>query len=146
MNPVKDAKWLQKLQDLYSATGGFSVENLAYFYCADAVFIDPVHEVKGLHAMQSYFNCAYANLDACHFEFTHHAQSDGQLFIAWEMTFRHPKLKSGQAIRVPGTSHLQLSGEKIIYHRDHYDIGCMLYDNIPILGSLTAWIKRKLVP
>jgi hypothetical protein len=141
-----DQAWLEKLEMLYSTTGDFSVNNLASFYCEDAAFIDPVHETHGLQAMEAYFNRAYANLTSCRFTFTEHAQNQHHIFIAWEMKFQHPKLKGGKTISVPGTSHLQLRGDRIAYHRDHYDVGCMLYDNIPVLSAITAWLKKKLTP
>ncbi len=141
-----DAVWLANLARLYSAPCDFSVANLSRFYQQDAEFSDPVHAVKGLLAMQAYFNRAYAGLAYCRFDFTAHAQNGNSLFISWQMHFSHPRLRNGARIVVPGCSQLALQAGKIIAHRDYYDVGNLLYDNIPVLGSVTAFIKRKLLP
>lgn len=143
---VVDASWLKQLQNLYSTTGGFSRETLAALYVDDAVFIDPVHQVQGLQSMVDYFNHVYGALNSCVFSFENHAQTGSDVFISWTMVFSHPKLQNGNRITVAGSSHLKLAGKSIAFHRDYYDVGSMLYDNIPILGQVTRWIKRRLSP
>jgi limonene-1,2-epoxide hydrolase len=141
-----DAEWLDNLARLYSSPCDFSVANLSLYYRDDARFSDPVHEVIGLPAMQAYFTRAYASLTHCRFDFTGHAQNGNSLFISWQMHFSHPRLRQGVEIVVPGCSKLELQAGKIRAHRDYYDVGNLLYDNIPLLGSVTAYLKRKLVP
>ena len=49
-------------------------------------------------------------------------------------------------IAVDGCSHLQWRGDRVVFHRDYYDLGQLLYDNIPLLGRVTGWLKRRLAP
>lgn len=137
---------LQALQQLYSSPCDFSIARLAQFYSEDACFVDPVHEAKGLPAMQHYFEHAYGGLNHCQFHFAEHAQSGNVLFIRWEMEFSHPSLRGGAVITVPGCSYLQLHEGLISYHRDYYDMGRLLYEQVPILGQLTRWLKQRLAP
>lgn len=141
-----DSEWLAGLARLYSSPCHFSPDRLASYYDADALFTDPVHEVRGLAAMSAYFRRAYANLDYCRFVFARHAQAGEQLFISWDMHFSHPALQHGRRITVAGCSHLQLQGRVIRTHRDYYDVGQMLYDHVPLLGRVTGWLKGRLVP
>ena len=58
------------------------------------------------------------------------------------MSFTHPKLAGGKAIIVDGATDLRFD-EKITYHRDYIDMGQMLYEHIPVLGSAIRYIKKQ---
>ena len=58
------------------------------------------------------------------------------------MHFRHPKLGS-KLIDVRGVSHLKWT-DKIDFHEDFYDMGAMLYEQVPLIGSVTQWLKQRL--
>ncbi len=59
------------------------------------------------------------------------------------MTYQHNKLNKGEVVTVSGSSHLQGKEDKVIFHRDYLDLGAMLYEQIPLFGKLTKWIKVK---
>lgn len=141
-----DSKWLAGLQTLYSSPAIFSRENLAAYYHDNAVFIDPVEKIQGIASMMHYFNHAYKNLDDCQFRFEKHSQCNEQIFIVWKMHLRHRALNNGKPLVIDGISHLELMGEKIVFHRDYYDVSSMLHDNLPLLGQVSRWLKRKLAP
>ena len=63
-------------------------------------------------------------------------------YVKWVMHFRHPRL-GNRLISVRGVSHLKY-GEKIEYHEDFYDMGAMLYEQLPVLGNVTRWLKLRL--
>jgi hypothetical protein len=42
-----------------------------------------------------------------------------------------------------GISHLRF-GEKIDYHRDYFDLGQMVYEQIPLVGRIIKTIKKRL--
>ena len=66
-------------------------------------------------------------------------------FVEWNMTVCHPKLNRAQPIIVPGATLFEINNNnKITYHRDYFDAGIMLYEQIPLLGKIIKWIKRKL--
>ena len=60
------------------------------------------------------------------------------------MNYAHPKLAGGKDIVVDGATDLMFE-EKIIYHRDYIDMGQMLYEQIPVLGSIIRYIKKKAI-
>lgn len=59
------------------------------------------------------------------------------------MHFRHPRLRGGAPISVDGCSHL-LWWDKVYQHRDYFDAGAMLYEHLPLMGGVIAWLKRRL--
>jgi len=32
----------------------------------------------------------------------------------------------------------------VIYHRDYFDMGAFVYENIPVLGSVVRYTKKRL--
>ncbi len=124
-----DASNLQQIDELYSE---------------DILFRDPLHEVRGLPALQNYFAELYGNVSQLYFDFHSHDQiGDGEGYLRWTLHYRHPSLRGGALIHVDGCSHL-LWWDKVYQHRDYFDAGALLYENLPLLGGAIAWLKRRL--
>ncbi|WP_105903298.1 nuclear transport factor 2 family protein [Vibrio gangliei] len=118
-------------------------------YADHIQFQDPLHRVEGLHQLHQYFEHLYANVISCHFEINQTFEQREQAAVYWTMHLRHPKLNHGNSIVVDGHSHLVFSQDegcaqcKIIHHRDYFDIGSMLYEQLPVVGSIVKFIKQK---
>ena len=52
-------------------------------------------------------------------------------------------LRGGAPISVDGCSHL-LWWDKVYQHRDYFDACAMLYEHLPLMGGVIAWLKRRL--
>lgn len=112
-------------------------------YHNDIHFSDPLHKVEGLSQLHNYFADLYSNVTECKFEITAEHCSGDDAFIYWIMRYSHPKLAGNKQITVNGHSHLTFSGEKIISHQDYFDVGALLYRNIPVLGSIIKLIDKR---
>ena len=115
---------------------------LGEFYADDIVFKDPVHEIRGLVPLEDYFAALCADLTDCRFEYLDQVVADDSAYLKWIMHFKHPKL-GNKLIDVRGVSHLCWQ-EKINFHEDFYDMGAMLYERVPVIGSLTRWLRLRL--
>ncbi len=137
-----------RLQQFVAFYNGLSANNLADLsdiYHPDVQFIDPVHEIHGVAALEQYFAHAYARLSSCHFLPLQQAEQGKQGFISWTMTLCHPAIGGGKAIEVEGCTALCWHADgRIIYHRDYYDLTDMVYQHIPLLGWLTTKVKQKM--
>lgn len=62
------------------------------------------------------------------------------------MTFSHPKLQQGKQRTLDGCTQLiiDIEQQRIIYHRDFFDLGAMLYEGLPVLGRVIKLIKVRL--
>lgn len=135
---------LQKFCDFYQSDfAQADLGALAAIYSEDVVFCDPAHSIEGLDALTGYFAKLAKELLSCTFDIEHVAELDGEAFVIWTMTFRHASLKHGKEISVPGASHLRCT-DKISYHRDYFDLGAMLYEQLPVLGHAIKLIKHRL--
>nr|WP_319593236.1 nuclear transport factor 2 family protein [Shewanella donghaensis] len=121
-------------------------------YSDDVVFQDPLHKVEGIQLLTLYFANLYANVDHIEFDIKEVSFNHEQASVFWEMQYSHPKLNKGDLISVEGMSQLKFSkqthsnttsAQKITSHRDYFDLGSMLYEQIPLLGSLIKMVKNK---
>lgn len=113
-------------------------------YHQNVVFEDAAHRLQGWEELQRYFEALYHNVQRCQFDIQDIQQQGSAGFITWVMALEHPKLQRGSTIYVNGVSHLKFSDGKVIYHRDYFDLGEMLYENLPLLGSVIRTIKQRL--
>ena len=100
---------------------------------------------EGLAALTRYFSSLYERLAQCSFEITSQQQSGNEAWLAWVMTFSHPRIAGGRAVRVEGATRLTFdSWGKVCLHRDYFDLGAMLYEQLPLLGPVVRAIKGRL--
>ena len=121
-----------------------NLQRLDELYTQDVFFTDPLHEVQGIGQLRRYFSELYANVSDLRFDFNGFDQvNEGEGYLRWVMSYRHPRLAGGQLIRVAGCSHL-LWRDKVYRHRDYFDAGALLYEHLPIVGRAIAWLKRRM--
>lgn len=117
---------------------------LNQIYHPNIEFQDAAHRMVGLEALQRYFAELYRNVNQCRFligEVFSHPEGG---MITWQMELSHPKLNGGKLVTVAGVSHLKFADDKVIYHRDYFDLGEMVYEHVPVLGHLVRIIKQRL--
>jgi hypothetical protein len=118
-------------------------ELLKTWYHEEIVFVDPLKQVCGISQLQSYFTAMYGQVSHCYFETKTVQEHPDSSFVSWTMTFSHPKLNKGKEINLDGCSELHWQQGKILFHRDYFDAGAMLYQHLPLIGGLIRWINNK---
>lgn len=129
----------------FASLNSDNLERLAELYHPEVQFTDPLHQVHGLAALEAYCSNLYSNLKSVRFEFSQCSPvDDEQALLCWTLYYRHPRLAGGREVSVPGVSQVWLRDAKVYRHRDHYDAGALLYEHIPLLGSVIRLLKRRL--
>ena len=121
-----------------------SIAGLDSIYDQNAVFEDPIGKVEGLNDLKRHFSKMMSNVSYCRFAITDVVANDSQAFITWTMSFAHPKLNGHKEITVTGVSEIKFD-ERIMYHRDYFDVGSMFYEQVPILKTIIQALKKRLV-
>ena len=130
---------------LYLQLDKHQLHRLPEVYADEVLFIDPAHRIEGLAALTRYFSSLYERLAQCSFEITSQQQSGNEAWLAWVMTFSHPRLRGGAPVTVEGATRLAFDEEgKVCLHRDYFDLGAMLYEQLPLLGPVVRAIKGRL--
>jgi hypothetical protein len=134
---------IQEIKDFYRVFDDYSSQQLLELYHAHVIFTDPVHTVHGIADLDSYLRGGLANVNECRFEFHDELIAPGRAALHWTMSLAHPKLNQGRVITVPGVSLLEFD-TKIAVHQDFYDLGAMVYEQVPILRAIVRSIRRKM--
>ncbi|ATG73314.1 transcriptional regulator [Zobellella denitrificans] len=129
--------------ELYRRLGPDGLAGLRQVYAEEVHFCDPAHDLHGLEALVDYFAGLFTHVGQCRFDIEQVMEQQGEAFVRWQMVFSHPRLNGGRAVQVPGVSHLRF-GERVHYHRDYFDLGALLYEQVPVLGALIRALKRRL--
>ncbi len=130
--------------ELYQKLNKHNLHLLEEVYHPEVVFEDAAHRLEGRAALYDYFQSLYANVNRCDFVIDEQQQVGDSGFLTWRMELLHPKLQNGAPVLVNGASHLKFCQGLVIYHRDYFDLGEMLYENLPLLGALIKVVKRRL--
>ncbi len=149
---------LHQVMTLYQRFDHSLLAALEHIYHPDVVFQDPLQRVQGLDDLRAYFQQMVAGLDECWFDFSEvieqplsndYPQSGEnpcqayQAVLFWTMHYRHQKLNNGRPLTLSGNSHLRYQ-ERVLYHRDYFDVGAMLYEHLPLLGFAIRKVKQRL--
>ncbi|HDX8373561.1 TPA: nuclear transport factor 2 family protein [Aeromonas dhakensis] len=136
---------LARFVALYQQLNRDELHRLPEVYANEVVFTDPAHRIEGLAALTDYFAALYQRLAYCRFAITSQLLQGRQAWLGWTMTFSHPRLRGGAPVMVEGATRLEFNeAGKVCLHRDYFDMGAMLYEQLPLIGPLVRTIKGRL--
>lgn len=134
---------LEKFCALFNELDKGNLNKLPEVYAEDIRFQDPFGDVSGLNELTHYFAGAYGNVIRCGFRFGAPVMQGGWCTIPWVMELQHKRIKGGRAVAVEGISHLEIRDGRVCYHRDYFDAGQLLYENLPVVGGVIRWVKEQ---
>ncbi|ELM3717136.1 nuclear transport factor 2 family protein [Aeromonas hydrophila] len=136
---------LARFVALYQQLSRDELHRLPEVYANEVVFTDPAHRIEGLAALTDYFAVLYQRLAYSRFVITSQQLQGRQAWLGWTMTFSHPRLRGGAPVTVEGATRLEFDeAGKVCLHRDYFDLGAMLYEQLPLIGPLVRTIKGRL--
>jgi ketosteroid isomerase-like protein len=133
----------QKFQHIFENLNKDRMHLVEEFYHTEIEFHDPIGTLKGVKKMRSYYERMYKSVTSIKFEFSHFVESGDDVVGVWKMTLVTPNLNSGEPVVVDGNSVIKFKDGKAIYHRDYFDMGVFIYENIPGLGFVVKKIKNR---
>lgn len=134
---------VEKFKALYINSSSVTRARLEEIYEPDIVFRDPVHKIEGLDTLSEYMDTMYANVQQCSFDYLDQIVSRDRAVVKWDMTFRHRRLRGGKSIVVRGVTIVEYR-ELIYSHEDIFDLGSMIYENVPVVGAQVRYLKQRL--
>ena len=135
---------LVRLVDYWQTLTPASVDALPTLYAADAYFRDPFNDVTGIEKIQHIFADMFVRLDAPKFEIIETIEESHGALLIWDFTFRIKALRPEQNRRIHGTSHIRFAPNGLVqYHRDYWDAAGELYEQLPLVGILMRFLKKR---
>ena len=130
----------QRIVALYEGLQPSDVPRLGAFYAPDAYFKDPFNEVNDLAGIQRIFAHMFTALEAPRFEVLSALCEGDACFLSWNFHVG----QGAKALCIHGSSHLQFDAQgRVVRHRDYWDAAEELYEQLPVLGALMRWLKRR---
>ncbi len=134
-------RFLETYQQLNSET----LHLLGEIYTDDIHFTDPAHELIGLDSLTACFASLYKNIITIEFSFELPVIVGEKGAVEWQMVFRHKKIAGGKQLAVDGASFIECNEQgKVCRHRDYFDLGAMVYEHIPVVGSAIRTLKKRI--
>lgn len=139
------SKRQERIEKVFNQLRADNLHILDDFYHTEIAFYDPVGELKGLDDMKAYYAGMYENVKDIRFDFSDHLVQGDVFSSFWDMTFKAEGLNGGDPITIQGISRIEFDPETnlVIYHRDYFDMGSMVYEHIPVVGAMIRYIKGK---
>ena len=135
---------LVRLVDYWQTLTPASVDALPTLYAADACFRDPFNDITGIEKIQHIFADMFVRLVAPKFEIIETIEESHGAFLIWDFTFRIKALRPEQNRRIHGTSHIRFAPNGLVqYHRDYWDAAGELYEQLPLVGILIRFLKKR---
>jgi limonene-1,2-epoxide hydrolase len=136
---------IEQFSRFYTDLASMQVSELSKIYSKDVVFIDPIAEHSGLASVELYFSKLLKNAKFCEFEihYTKPVEASGYV-VSWTMKFTSSRINKGRPVHVNGLTILEVEDGMIMFHRDYYDLGQMVYEHVPLLGRIIKKIRRSL--
>lgn len=116
------------------------------FYDEDALFRDPIVELKNRQQVKDYYTNMYNNVESITWNIPDEIRSGNDCTLVWEMTLKAKNFNGNKPVVVDGVSVIKFGGKegKAIYHRDYFDLGEFVYEGLPIVGGIIRYAKRKM--
>ncbi len=135
---------LVRLVDYWQTLTLTTVDAISTIYTEDAYFRDPFNEVTSIEKIRHIFADMYVRLDAPTFTITETIEEPHGALLIWDFTFRIKTLKPEMNRRIHGTSHIRFASDgRVQYHRDYWDAAGELYEQLPLVGSLMRFLKKR---
>ncbi|ADZ89770.1 nuclear transport factor 2 family protein [Marinomonas mediterranea] len=138
----QDIMLVERFKAFYEDVQRPQLEKISDIYTSSVRFKDPVHELQGIEFVHAYLTEMSANVEYGRFEYLDQLVSEDKAYIKWNMYFRHPKLGSDIHV-VRGMTQIQYT-DRIYFHEDVYDMGQMIYEHIPVMGTFVKMLKQRL--
>lgn len=134
----------EKVEAFYENLRASDLSKLADIYADDIEFIDPVGQHSGLPEVTAYFAKLLDKTAVCTFEIMRVFELEDTIFMAWTMHYASAGKSTENLISVPGLSEMSVRDGRIDRQADYYDLGAMVYENLPLLGQFITLIRRRL--
>jgi hypothetical protein len=136
---------IQDFVDFYKTFSADTVRaKVREVYAPEAYFRDPFHEVSGIDAIEKYFVASTETIQQCTFDMEDVARHRRNYYFRWTMHLK-TKRDPEHPIESIGITHVRFDDKgRVVFHQDYWDAGTVVYEKIPVLGSLVRFVKARI--
>jgi limonene-1,2-epoxide hydrolase len=118
-----------------------ALDHLDRTFAPDIRFRDPFNDISGTAALRAVLEPMFRHLEDPRFAVSRAADAgDNVWLLRWDFTCRFRR----RDWRLPGMSEVVLSQDgRAAVHIDHWDSGTYFYGQLPLLGGIIGFIRRR---
>ncbi|MBL8520986.1 MAG: nuclear transport factor 2 family protein [Betaproteobacteria bacterium] len=121
-----------------------ALAGIATVYTEDVRFRDPFNDIAGIDKLSHICADMFVRLDEPRFRILDTIEQGDRAFLTWDFTFRIRALKPGLTRTIHGGTHLTFAPDgRVCVHRDYWDAAGELYEQLPVVGALMRFLKKR---
>jgi hypothetical protein len=135
---------VQRTVAFWETMSADSLADIATVYTEDVAFRDPFNDIRGIGKLRHICDDMFVKLDGVKFDIIETIEEDNRAFLIWNFQFRIKTLKPDLLRTIHGGSHLRFAADgRVEYHRDYWDAAGELYEQLPVVGALMRFLKKR---
>lgn len=113
-------------------------------FAPDAYLNDQIHELHGVAAITDYLARQAEAFKEASFVVEDAAESRGEFYFRWQMTFRLAGSEDKPEVAAIGVSHVRFDEQgRIAFQVDYWDTASSVYERLPVVGGMLRWVKKQ---
>jgi hypothetical protein len=139
---------LDRVQDYFTRLNPVAVRaKTAAVYAPGAYLNDTLAAVEGADAIESYFVGTTTRARLLDVRFLDRAKAGTDYYVRWRMTVEADGLNGGQPVVTYGVTQFRFDGDgRVLIHKDFWDAGTGLYEQLPGIGGLVRRVRGSAYP
>jgi hypothetical protein len=139
---------LDRVQDYFTRLNPVAVRaKTAAVYAPGAYLNDTLAAVEGADAIESYFVGTTTRARLLDVRFLDRAKAGTDYYVRWRMTVEADGLNGGQPVVTYGVTQFRFDGDgRVLIHKDFWDAGTGLYEQLPGIGGLVRRVRGSAHP
>ena len=131
------------LQTYFDGMTAASVrDQTATVYAPEGYLNDTLVGITGAAAIQAYFAHTIERSRVLRVEFLERAPAGTDWYVRWQMTVEADGLNGGQPVVSYGVTQFRFDAQgRVLIHKDFWDAGSGLYEQLPVLGALVRRVR-----
>ena len=132
-----------RLQAYFTDMSAASVRaQTALVYAPEAYLNDTLVGIDGADRIEAYFSHTMQDTRVLNVRFLDRAWTGIDCFVRWEMRVEHDALAGGEPVLSYGVTQFRFDKEgRVLLHKDFWDSGTGLYEQLPVLGGILGRIR-----
>jgi len=119
----------------------------AAVYAPEGYLNDTLVGISGVRRIEDYFGETATKVRLLKVDFMERAPVGIDWFVRWRMTVAVDGINDGKPVVTYGVTQLRFDPDgRVLLHKDFWDSGTGLYEQLPVLGSIVGWVRAAIEP
>ncbi len=121
-----------------------NLASLRTVYSEAVEFRDPFNALHGADQLEALLTRMFERLLSPRFVVLDVVSQNDAAVLVWDFHYRLRGWQPQRERHIHGASHVCFGADgRVVVHRDYWDAAGEVYEQLPVLGPLLRWLKRR---